>query len=164
MRNMKDMKNRPPKREVFPFMRLMFLMSKKSVERSDKPLFRFKILAGSAEFDGAALGIAFALEAALQELDEKSEFVARLDAKKLPGDGNDKGTSPVGEQVGRRGGSKKNAVLAGFENHRDFAGKPCLETNGISRPLTSNPRILADRCSRTRCSFNLKTAGPDCVL
>src|SRR5271170_1973912 len=102
MRNMKDMKNRPPKREVFPFMRLMFLMSKKSVERSDKPLFRFKILAGSAEFDGAALGIAFALEAVFEELDEKGEFMARLDAKKLPGDGNDEGRSPVGAEIGRQ--------------------------------------------------------------
>ena len=26
--------------------------------------------------------------------------------------------------------------------HRDFAGKPCLETSGVSRPLASNPRIL----------------------
>ena len=26
--------------------------------------------------------------------------------------------------------------------HRDFAGKPCLVTNGVSRPLTSNSRIL----------------------
>ena len=26
--------------------------------------------------------------------------------------------------------------------HRDFAGKPCLATTGVSRPLASNPRIL----------------------
>jgi hypothetical protein len=26
--------------------------------------------------------------------------------------------------------------------HRDFAGKPCLETNGNSSPLASNPKIL----------------------
>jgi hypothetical protein len=26
--------------------------------------------------------------------------------------------------------------------HRDFAGKPCLETSGVARPLASNPRIL----------------------
>jgi hypothetical protein len=26
--------------------------------------------------------------------------------------------------------------------HRDFAGKPCLETGGVSRPLASNKRIL----------------------
>jgi len=26
--------------------------------------------------------------------------------------------------------------------HRDFAGKPCLVTSGVSSPLTSNPRIL----------------------
>jgi hypothetical protein len=26
--------------------------------------------------------------------------------------------------------------------HRDFAGKPCLQSIGISRPLASNPRIL----------------------
>jgi hypothetical protein len=25
--------------------------------------------------------------------------------------------------------------------HRDYAGKPCLETTGISRPLASNTRI-----------------------
>jgi hypothetical protein len=26
--------------------------------------------------------------------------------------------------------------------HRDFTGKPCLETKGVSRPLASDPRIL----------------------
>jgi hypothetical protein len=26
--------------------------------------------------------------------------------------------------------------------HRDFAGKPCLKTSGVSRPLASNPRIM----------------------
>jgi hypothetical protein len=26
--------------------------------------------------------------------------------------------------------------------HRDFGGKACLETSGVSRPLASNPRIL----------------------
>ncbi|WP_247398288.1 hypothetical protein [Bradyrhizobium sp. 76] len=26
--------------------------------------------------------------------------------------------------------------------HRDFAGKACLETRGLSRPLASNPKIL----------------------
>jgi hypothetical protein len=26
--------------------------------------------------------------------------------------------------------------------HRDYAGKPCLVTSGVSRPLASNPRIL----------------------
>jgi myo-inositol catabolism protein IolC len=26
--------------------------------------------------------------------------------------------------------------------HRDYTGKPCLETSGVSRPLASNPRIL----------------------
>jgi hypothetical protein len=26
--------------------------------------------------------------------------------------------------------------------HRDFAGKPCLETTGVSHPVASNPRIL----------------------
>jgi hypothetical protein len=26
--------------------------------------------------------------------------------------------------------------------HRDFAGKPCLETEGTAQPLASNPRVL----------------------
>jgi hypothetical protein len=26
--------------------------------------------------------------------------------------------------------------------HRDFAGKPCLETGGAAQPLASNPRIM----------------------
>lgn len=26
--------------------------------------------------------------------------------------------------------------------HRDYAGKPCLQANGVSRPLASDPRIL----------------------
>jgi hypothetical protein len=26
--------------------------------------------------------------------------------------------------------------------HRDFAGKPCLETDGTTQPLASNPRVL----------------------
>jgi hypothetical protein len=26
--------------------------------------------------------------------------------------------------------------------HRDFAGKPCLETGGAAQPLASNPRVL----------------------
>jgi hypothetical protein len=26
--------------------------------------------------------------------------------------------------------------------HRDFAGKPCLETGGTAQPLASNPRVL----------------------
>jgi len=63
-------------------------------------VFRFEILAGSRQFDGAALGIAFALEAVLQELHEKGEFMARLNAKKLARDRNDEGTSPVREQMG----------------------------------------------------------------
>jgi hypothetical protein len=28
------------------------------------------------------------------------------------------------------------------QKHRDTLGKPCLETNGVSQPLASNPRIL----------------------
>ena len=60
-------------------------------------MFGLEILAGSGQFDGAALGIAFALETAFEELDEEGEFVARLDAQKLPGDGNDEGTSPMGD-------------------------------------------------------------------
>jgi nanoRNase/pAp phosphatase (c-di-AMP/oligoRNAs hydrolase) len=38
-------------------------------------MFRFKILAGHGQFDGSALGIAFALQAALQELDKEREFM-----------------------------------------------------------------------------------------
>ena len=56
---------------------------------------------GRGQFDGAAFGIAFALQAAFQELDEEGEFVARLDAQKLPRHGNDERTAPVGEQIGR---------------------------------------------------------------
>ena len=95
---MKDMNNRPATREVFPFMWFMSLLSKKFWRKSesDKPLLRFKILAGRGQFDGAAFGIAFALEAALQKLDEEGEFVARLDAKKLPGDGNNERKVPRG--------------------------------------------------------------------
>ncbi len=85
-------------------------------------MLRFKILARCAQFDGAALGIAFALEAALEELDEKGEFMARLDAKELAGYGDDEGTSPLGAQVGRRGGGEENAVSAGFKKRLDFAG------------------------------------------
>jgi hypothetical protein len=29
----------------------------------------------------------------------------------------------------------------GERKHRDFVGKPCLESNGASQPLASNPRI-----------------------
>jgi hypothetical protein len=28
------------------------------------------------------------------------------------------------------------------QKHRDYAGKPCLETSGDSQPLASNPRIV----------------------
>src|SRR5689334_173476 len=31
---------------------------------------------------------------------------------------------------------------AAARKHRDFAGKPCLQTEGVARPLASNPRIL----------------------
>jgi len=30
----------------------------------------------------------------------------------------------------------------GARKHRDFAGKPCLQSEGIARPLVSNPRIM----------------------
>jgi hypothetical protein len=30
----------------------------------------------------------------------------------------------------------------GERKHLDYSGKPCLETAGVSHPLTSNPRIL----------------------
>lgn len=30
----------------------------------------------------------------------------------------------------------------GDRKHRDFVGKPCLQTAGESQPLTSNPRIM----------------------
>ena len=30
----------------------------------------------------------------------------------------------------------------GDRKHRDFVGKPCLETSGTAQPLVSNPRIL----------------------
>jgi hypothetical protein len=42
-------------------------------------------------------------------------------------------------------------------NHRDFAGKPCLETNGVSLPLASNPRILNHAVSlKNHCSERIK--------
>jgi hypothetical protein len=37
-------------------------------------------------------------------------------------------------------GSAENNL--GSHKHVDFAGKPCLETTGLSQPLASNPRIL----------------------
>ena len=41
--------------------------------------------------------------------------------------------------------------------HRDYAGKPCLETSGISRPLASNPRILDHAVSlENRCVDRIK--------
>jgi hypothetical protein len=41
--------------------------------------------------------------------------------------------------------------------HRDYAGKPCLETTGISRPLASNPRILNHAVSlENRCFDRIK--------
>jgi hypothetical protein len=52
----------------------------------------------------------------------------------------------------------------GERKHRDFVGKPCLETNGASQPLASNPHILnhsvvldnhcADRIKVTVCYHN----------
>ena len=42
-------------------------------------------------------------------------------------------------------------------NHRDFAGKPCLETSGVSLPLTSNPRIVNHAVSlKNHCSERIK--------
>jgi hypothetical protein len=41
--------------------------------------------------------------------------------------------------------------------HRDYAGKPCLETGGVSRPLASNPRILDHAVSlENHCSNPIK--------
>ena len=41
--------------------------------------------------------------------------------------------------------------------HRDFAGKPCLETKGVSKPLASNPRILNHSVSLdNHCSDSIK--------
>ena len=45
----------------------------------------------------------------------------------------------------------------GEHKHRDFAGKACLETNGVSHPLTSNPRILNHAVSLdNHCSERIK--------
>jgi hypothetical protein len=38
--------------------------------------------------------------------------------------------------------------------HRDYAGKPCLETSGVSHPLASNPRILDHAVSLENHCFN----------
>jgi hypothetical protein len=41
--------------------------------------------------------------------------------------------------------------------HRDFSGKPCLETEGVSSPLASNPRILNHSVSlHNHCSERIK--------
>jgi hypothetical protein len=41
--------------------------------------------------------------------------------------------------------------------HRDFAGKPCLETSGVSHPLASNPRILNHAVSlNNHCAERIK--------
>jgi hypothetical protein len=43
------------------------------------------------------------------------------------------------------------------QKHRDYAGKPCLETTGVSQPLASNPRILNHAVSlENRCSDRIK--------
>jgi hypothetical protein len=46
----------------------------------------------------------------------------------------------------------------GFQQkHRDYSGKPCLETTGVSQPLASNPRILNHAVSlENRCSDRIK--------
>jgi hypothetical protein len=41
--------------------------------------------------------------------------------------------------------------------HRDVAGKPCLVTQGVSRPTASNPRILNHSVSLdNHCSYRIK--------
>ena len=41
--------------------------------------------------------------------------------------------------------------------HRDFAGKPCLETSGVSHPLASNPRVLSHAVSlNNHCAERIK--------
>jgi hypothetical protein len=41
--------------------------------------------------------------------------------------------------------------------HRDFAGKPCLETSGVSHPLASNPRVLNHAVSlNNHCAERIK--------
>jgi hypothetical protein len=41
--------------------------------------------------------------------------------------------------------------------HLDFAGRPCLESNGIAHPLTTNPRILNQAVSlNNHCAERIK--------
>jgi hypothetical protein len=73
----------------------------------------------------------------------------------------------------RCSGAKVLLLLAGFsrslyaqgytesdsvqQKHRDFAGKPCLVTNGVSHPLASNRRILNHAVSLdNHCSERIK--------
>jgi hypothetical protein len=43
------------------------------------------------------------------------------------------------------------------QKHRDYAGKPCLETSGVSQPLASNPRILNHSVSlENHCSERIR--------
>jgi myo-inositol catabolism protein IolC len=46
---------------------------------------------------------------------------------------------PCSGSLSAQGFDSTNSV---DRKHRDFAGKPCLEADGVSRPLASNPRIL----------------------
>jgi hypothetical protein len=71
----------------------------------------------------------------------------------------------------------KNLAAQGYtesdgldRKHRDFGGKPCLETSGVTHPLASNPRIsthavvlnnrCSDRISAKVCYYNTD----DCTL
>jgi hypothetical protein len=48
-------------------------------------------------------------------------------------------------------------VKKGARQHLDFAGKPCLSTEGSARPLTSNPRIMNHTVSfDNHCSDRIK--------
>jgi hypothetical protein len=43
------------------------------------------------------------------------------------------------------------------QKHRDYAGRPCLETNGVSQPLASNHRILNHAVSlNNHCPVRIK--------
>src|ERR1700683_251156 len=99
------------------------------LNRSNKPMFQFKILAGDAQFDGPALGIAFALQAPLEELDEEREFMGGFEAEKLPWHGNNEGTAPLRGQAKRGRCLKKDAVFAFFEDRLDGARADLVQGN-----------------------------------
>ncbi len=58
----------------------------------------------------------------------------------------------------------RNLAAQGFtesdkieRKHLDFAGKPCLETKGVSQPLASSPRILNHSVSlKNHCAERIK--------